>query len=305
MESGGGTDWVLVIAANDQAPCMRDIACDHVRNAGGEPGVWVTLSETAPVYSGYLSFQAAQPAAAALREMLLTAGAFDFLIVPAAGFGRKQLLICDMDSTIIGQECIDELADFAGKRSQIEDITDRAMRGELDFEAALVSRVAMLSGLPLTALEKTLQERITLNPGARLLVRTMKKHGARTVLVSGGFTYFTSRVAALAGFDSHRGNRLLDDGIRLTGDVARPILGREAKRAALMEESAAVASMPSEAVAIGDGANDLDMICCAGLGIAYRAKPLVAAAAGGVIRCTDLRTALFYQGYHAGEFAGD
>jgi phosphoserine phosphatase len=207
-----------------------------------------------------------------------------------------------MDSTIINVECLDELADFAGLKDKISEITERAMRGELDFEAALTERVGMLKGLALDALEKTYSQRVKLNPGAATLVRTMAAHGARCVLVSGGFTYFTSRVAAAAGFHDNRANTLIDDGSVLTGKVGMPILGREAKLAALKEEAAAIGATPADALAVGDGANDLDMIRAAGLGVAYRAKPIVAAEADAQVDHANLRALLFFQGYRAAEF---
>lgn len=225
----------------------------------------------------------------------------DVCVLPAAN-RRKRLLISDMDSTIIGQECLDELADFAGLKAEVSAITERAMRGELDFEGALTTRVAMLKGLELPALEAAYRERITLNSGARTLTATMKAHGAHAVLVSGGFTFFTSRVADISGFDAHRGNMLIDDGAALTGEVGRPILGREAKLTALDEASAAHGLVRDDALALGDGANDLDMIRAAGLGIAYHAKPIVAEQATAAISHTDLTAALFFQGYAASEF---
>jgi phosphoserine phosphatase len=225
----------------------------------------------------------------------------DFALV-ATENRRKRLLIADMDSTIINVECLDELADFAGLKAEISAITERAMRGELNFEAALTERVAMLKGLDLSALEKCYAERVKLNPGAATLVKTMAAHGARCVLVSGGFTYFTSRVAALAGFHDNRANTLKDDGAVLTGQVGLPILGREAKLAALREEAAARNLRPSDALAIGDGANDLDMIRAAGMGVAYRAKPIVADEADVQINHANLRAVLFFQGYRAAEF---
>ncbi len=224
----------------------------------------------------------------------------DWSVTPAAG-RKKRLLISDMDSTIIGQECVDELADFAGLKAEVSAITERAMRGELDFAGALTQRVAMLKGLALSALERCHTERVRLNPGARELVATMKAHGARAVLVSGGFRYFTSRVAKMAGFDTDRANTLLDDGTTLTGAVGQPILGREAKLAALLEETAALGTTANDAVALGDGANDLDMIRAAGLGVAYKAKPIVAAETLARIQHTDLRAALFFQGYRLDE----
>tara|TARA_R100001079_G_C4448906_1_gene152574 strand:+ start:534 stop:1454 length:921 start_codon:yes stop_codon:yes gene_type:complete len=215
---------------------------------------------------------------------------------------RKRLLISDMDSTIIGQECLDELADFAGLKAEVSAITERAMRGELDFEGALTTRVAMLKGLDLKALQDAYDARITLNTGAKTLVETMKASGAVTVLVSGGFTFFTGRVAEEAGFVAHRGNTLIDDGAALTGEVGLPILGREAKLSALDEVSAENGLGRADAIALGDGANDLAMIKAAGLGIAYKAKPIVAAEAHAAITHTDLHTALFFQGYHVDEF---
>ncbi len=229
--------------------------------------------------------------------------AADWAITPKTN-RRKRLLISDMDSTIIGQECLDELADFAGLKAEVSAITERAMRGELDFEGALTQRVAMLKGLALGALEACHTERVRLNPGARALVATMKAHGARSVLVSGGFRYFTSRVAKMAGFDADRANTLIDDGATLTGAVGMPILGREAKLTALLEETAALGLTADDAVALGDGANDLDMIRTAGLGVAYHAKPIVAAETRARIQHTDLRAALFFQGYGVGEIVG-
>ncbi|RIJ21305.1 phosphoserine phosphatase SerB [Henriciella barbarensis] len=210
---------------------------------------------------------------------------------------RKKLLICDMDSTIIQQECLDELADFAGLKAEISEITERAMRGELEFEPALRERVGKLAGLDLARLDQCYRERITLMPGARTLVSTMKAQGAHAMLVSGGFTFFTSRIGEAAGFDIHRGNTLLDDGNALTGKVAEPILGRKAKLAALEEQVAALGLSNTDALAMGDGANDLAMIEAAGLGVAYRAKPVVAAASDCAINVTDLTAPLYFQGY--------
>lgn len=225
----------------------------------------------------------------------------DVAVVPLKG-RRKRLLISDMDSTIIEQECLDELADFAGLKAKISAITERAMQGELNFEDALTERVSMLKGLDLSALERCYRERITLTPGAKTLVKTMAGSSARCVLVSGGFTYFTERVAEAVGFHAHRGNTLIDDGAALTGNVGLPILGREAKLDALKEETAAIGAHAADAVAIGDGANDLAMIKAAGLGIAFRAKPVVAKEAHAAITHTDLRTALYFQGYSEAEF---
>jgi len=210
---------------------------------------------------------------------------------------RKKLLVADMDSTIINVECLDELADMAGLKPQIAAITERAMRGELEFEAALRERVGMLKGLKLDALEKTYVERVRLNPGAKSLLATMRANGAHTMLVSGGFGYFTQRVAEAAGFHVERGNTLLDDGERLTGEVGTPILGRAAKLQALEEAVTRLGIDFAESMAVGDGANDLAMIQKAGLGVAYHAKPVVAAAAGAAINHNDLTALLYLQGY--------
>lgn len=224
----------------------------------------------------------------------------DFCIQPRDG-RKKQLLICDMDSTLIGQECIDELADFAGMKDKVSEITERAMCGELDFDAALKERVGLLKGLPLHKLQTCFDERISLNAGAETLCRTMSANGAKTVIVSGGFTFFTGHIAALAGFDTHQANTLIDDGTNLTGEVGMPILGRSAKKSALELHSKAFGGVHT-AIAIGDGANDLAMIEAAGLGIAYYAKPIVASAAHCAINYTDLTTALYFQGYTESEF---
>jgi phosphoserine phosphatase len=225
---------------------------------------------------------------------------------------RKRLLIADMESTIIEQEMLDELGDFidqkgmGGARTRIEDITARAMRGELDFEAALDERVGLLKGLDAGVLDEV-AERITLMPGAETLVRTMKANGAYCALVSGGFTVFTARIAKQLGFDEHRANVLEIEGGKLTGRVKRPILGREAKLAALRELTAKLKLRPSQTLAVGDGANDLAMLEAAGLGVAFRAKPKVQEAArgfanGAVITHGDLTALLALQGYDHPEF---
>jgi phosphoserine phosphatase len=219
----------------------------------------------------------------------------------AKGRRRKKLLVADMDSTIITVECLDELADMAGLKPQIAAITERAMRGELEFEAALKERVGMLKGLALDALERTYSERVRLNGGAKSLLATMRANGAHTMLVSGGFGYFTQRVAEAAGFHAERGNTLLDDGVALTGEVGTPILGREAKLQALEEAVQTQGIEFSQTLAVGDGANDLAMIQRAGLGVAYHAKPVVAAAAGHAIDKNDLTALLYLQGYNDNE----
>ena len=210
---------------------------------------------------------------------------------------KKKLLVSDMDSTIIQQECLDELAAYAGLKDEIAAITARAMAGELDFEEALTERVGKLNGLSLSALQQCFDERITLMPGAKTLTATMAAHSAFCLLVSGGFTFFTSRVAAETGFNAHKGNTLIDDGAALTGEVGRPILGREAKLEALDDCAFANGITRADALAMGDGANDLAMIEAAGLGLAVHAKPIVAEAADAAINVTELTTALYFQGY--------
>lgn len=228
----------------------------------------------------------------------------DWCLIPATD-RRKKLLVSDMDSTIIGQECIDELADYAGIKAEISAITERAMRGELDFEEALKTRVGLLKGLDLNVIEQCYNERIRLNPGAAELVATMSTYGARCLLVSGGFTAFTRRVAHEAGFHSDSANQLLDDGKTLNGKVREPILGRAAKRETLLQECARMGIEASESLALGDGANDLDMIRASGLGVAYRAKPIVAGEADAAINLTGLTTALYFQGYSADQIVSE
>ena len=227
----------------------------------------------------------------------------DFTVQPVEN-RRKRLLIADMDSTIINVECLDELADFAGVKAQVSEITERAMRGELAFEGALRERVGMLADLSVDALQFCYDDRVRLNPGARTLVQTMAENGARCALVSGGFTFFTTRVAQAAGFHLNRANTLIEADGKLTGQVGDPILGKEAKLAALIEETALLGLTPADALAVGDGANDLAMIEAAGLGVAYRAKPIVAAQADARVDHADLTALLYFQGYRREEFAG-
>jgi phosphoserine phosphatase len=208
-----------------------------------------------------------------------------------------------MDSTMIGQECIDELADYAGLKAHVAAITNRAMRGEIAFEPALRERVALLEGLSVSVIEEVLRDRIKLTPGARTLVKTMRANGARTCLVSGGFTLFTDRIAAMIGFDENRANSLtIVDGHKLAGTVAEPIFGRDGKRAALLDLRGELGLGKNDTMAIGDGANDIDMIAEAGLGIAYHAKPKVALAAPARIDHGDLTALLYVQGYRRDEF---
>ena len=228
-------------------------------------------------------------------------GAVDVNLVAKAG-RAKRLLIADMDSTIIPVECIDEIADVAGVGERVKEITERAMQGELDFEGALRARVRLLRGLPVEALETVWRERITLNPGARTLVQTMNARGAITALVSGGFTWFADRVAEAAGFQHAQANTLLEDAGRLTGEPGEPILGRQAKLDALRRYCAEGGFGPESALAVGDGANDLAMVEAAGLGVAYKAKPALAAKAGAVLAVSDLTALLSLQGIPEADF---
>jgi phosphoserine phosphatase len=226
----------------------------------------------------------------------------DVVIQPHEG-RRKKLFLADMDSTMIGQECIDELADFAGFKDRVAAITERAMRGEIAFEPALRERVALLKGLPQTIIDKVIAERIRLTPGGPTLVATMRAHGAYTCLVSGGFTAFTSKIGAMVGFDEDHANTLLTDAQgNLTGTVAEPILGRDAKLATLKDLSARFGLAGEETIAVGDGANDIPMITAAGLGVAYHAKPAVKDAAAAQIDHGDLTALLYAQGYRREEF---
>lgn len=217
---------------------------------------------------------------------------------------RKHLLVSDMDSTIVTNETLDDLATYAGIGEKIAAITARSMNGELDFATALRERVALLKGFPASLLEKAWKD-VRLNDGAKELVQTMRQHGAHTALVSGGFTVFTSRVAALCGFHENHANTLVIDQDVLTGETGHPILGPDTKLA-LLKNLAAQHTLPAEqTLAIGDGANDLPMLKDAGLGLAFYAKPIVRNAIAAQINHTSLRTALFAQGYPASAFSGD
>jgi phosphoserine phosphatase len=285
---------ILTIVAQREATTLTPAVLNQIRNAvRGAPPVVLSAGEAADIpLSGPLD-------QASLRAAI--AGAPIDAIVTKARGRRKALLIADMDSTIVQGETLDDLAEFAGIGEKIAAITRRAMNGELDFKAALRERVAMLKGLDLGALEKTWQQ-VRLTPGARELVATMRAKGALTALVSGGFTFFTGKVTAQLGFDVHRSNTLLNDGSVLTGQVGEPILDRDSKLAALIELATQRGVKLQATLAVGDGANDLDMIRAAGLGVAFHAKPIVAKEARAKVDHADLRALLFVQGYPASTF---
>ena len=225
-------------------------------------------------------------------------------IIQDANARRKTLLIADMDSTMIGQECIDELADVVGLKAHVSAITARAMNGEIPFESALRERVALLKGLPASVVSQVINERITLTPGGRELIATMKARGGYTALVSGGFTCFTNPVAAMLGFDENHANLLIEENGLFSGFVGEPILGKQAKADALLAICARLGISPDAALAVGDGANDLGMIDIAGSGVALHAKPSVAAQARHRINYSDLTALLYMQGYRKADFAG-
>jgi phosphoserine phosphatase len=264
---------------------------------GGAPGFeWVEEGRACD-----LALTGADGARRALEGLI---EGVDVVVQPKAG-RRKRLLVADMDSTMIGQECIDELADYAGRRAEVAAVTERAMRGELAFEAALDARVALLAGLDEAAIDRCHAERVRLTPGARTLVATMRASGAYAVLVSGGFSLFADRVAAEIGFDAARSNLLHIEGGRLAGTVGRPVLGAAGKKQALVEAARARGIPLADTLAVGDGANDIPMIEAAGLGIAYHAKPAAAAAADARIEANDLTALLYAQGYSSKEWAAD
>ena len=286
--------YVLTLIANRTSTTLTQATIARVRTAvaGNEPVV-LSAGEAADI-------PLSQPPDMAAVRSALDGAAIDAIAQEAAG-RRKGLLIADMDSTIITGETLDDLAGFAGLGERIAAITARAMNGELDFKDALRERVAMLKGLSLDALEQTWLQ-VELTPGARELVATMRAGGAMTALVSGGFTFFTARVAARLGFDLHRSNVLLDDGSALLGSVAEPILDRTAKLDTLHLLAQQQGLPLSATLAVGDGANDLDMLREAGLGVAFRAKPIVAMSARNRVDHADLRALLFAQGYPADAF---
>jgi phosphoserine phosphatase len=286
---------VLTVVANREATSLTPAILREVQQAvGGQAPVILSEGEAADIpVSGAPDLDQARAA--------LQGRPIDLIPVKHRG-RRKGLLLADMDSTIVTGETLDELAAFAGIGERISAITARAMNGELEFKEALRERVAMLKGLPIDALERT-WERVRITPGARELVATMRGRGATTALVSGGFSFFTGRVAEAVGFEIHRSNQLLDDGASLTGEVAEPILDRGVKLATLQSLASERGLKLQATLAVGDGANDLDMLRAAGLGVAFHAKPIVAAEVRARVDHANLRALLFAQGYRAAEFA--
>lgn len=249
-----------------------------------------------------LTFEGDMQAKAALSDILDEIDGLDWCLQPADR-RRKKMILADMDSTMITVECIDELADFIGMKGKVAAITEAAMRGELDFEAALKERVALLEGLSVSDLQRCYDDRIRLMAGARTLVQTMKANGAYAALVSGGFTFFTEKVAEAIGFDMDRANILGIEGNALTGKVIEPVCGAATKLETLEEQALRHGLVREDILAVGDGANDIPMIEAAGLGVAYRAKPKTREAASAAVTYGDLTTLLYFQGYSDSEFS--
>jgi len=290
---------VATLVSTPTAPAVDAELIGRASDALGAPGTATVLM---PGVAADIPFDGSDASAAEeqLRQIVGTQPV-DVFVQRQAG-RRKHLLIADMDSTMIRQECIDELAAEMGLKDRISEITERAMRGEIAFEPALIERVGLLEGLPVSAIDTVLSNRIQLMPGGRTLIQTMKANGAYCALVSGGFTHFTKAVANMIGFDEHQANSLLETDGKLTGKVGQPILGRDAKRARLEYLVADKGLSFEDTLAVGDGANDLAMIDRAGIGVAYRAKPAVAEAADIRIDHGDLTALLYLQGYAESDF---
>jgi len=291
---------VATLICNPANPALDSTVVDGTLAVLPSPGRPQWLFDEVAIDIPFASPDPVHAIEARLREMRGDLP-IDIVVQPIIA-RRKRLFLADMDSTMIGQECIDELADFAGLKAHVAGITERAMRGEIDFAPALRERVALLKGLPVGVVDEVLAKRITLTPGGRALVTTMRAHGAYTCLISGGFTLFTNAVAAKIGFQENRANELVVHDGKFTGEVREPILGRETKLATLVELTEAFELDEIDTLVVGDGANDLGMIEKAGLGVAYHAKPAVSAAAAARIDYGDLTALLYAQGYKREEF---
>ena len=291
---------VATLICNPANPALDSTIVDGARAVLPSPGAALWLFDEVAVDIPFAGSDDVKAIEARLRQARGDLP-IDIVVQPAA-LRRKKLFLADMDSTMIGQECIDELADFAGLKDHVAKITERAMRGEIEFEPALRERVALLKGMPVGVVDEVLKTRITPTPGGRDLVMTMRAHGAYTCLISGGFTLFTRAVAAMIGFQENRANELIVEGGKLTGEVREPVLGRAAKLATLIELTESFDLDDIDTLVVGDGANDLGMIEHAGLGVAYHAKPAVAASAGARIDYGDLTALLYAQGYRREEF---
>jgi phosphoserine phosphatase len=292
---------VATLIANPRRPAITDDVLAKARRIARTDNPTRTLHDA--VAAEFLFDPGPEGAASVERDLRSWLGSLSVdVVVQPAQHRRKRLFLADMDSTMIEQECIDELADFVGLKAEVAAITERAMRGEIAFEPALRERVALLKNLPVGVVDEIIAQRIRLTPGGRTLVQTMRAHGAYAGLVSGGFTLFSGPIAHKIGFDEHRANRLVIEYDRLAGCVEEPILGREAKLATLIELRERLGLSHAETLAVGDGANDLAMLGEAGLGVAYHAKPAVAAAAHARIDYGDLTALLYIQGYMASEF---
>jgi phosphoserine phosphatase len=288
--------FTVILLTSPKTRGLEPALVENLRNAwGGGDVIWLAVGEAAEFPVGAVPGN--------LMEVWDSCQAMSVdLIVVETATRRKKMLLADMDSTMIEQECIDELADEAGVGARVKDITARAMNGDLDFDGALRERVGLLKGLDAGVIDKVLGERITLMPGGKALLATMKADGGYAALVSGGFTAFTARVADILGFDENRANTLLiEDGV-LSGEVGVPILGKQAKVDALEEITARLGLAEIDVIAVGDGANDLGMLGRAGLGVALHAKPSVAAQCDVRVNFGDLTALLYLQGYSAGDF---
>jgi phosphoserine phosphatase len=293
---------VATLICNPADPALDSTVVDGARAVLPAPGQAQWLFDEVAVD---IPFEGSEDIGAIVSRLRAARGDLPIdIVVQPQGLRRKKLFLADMDSTMIGQECIDELADFAGLKAHVAGITERAMRGEIEFEPALRERVALLKGMPVSVVDEVLAKRITPTPGGRELVMTMRAHGAWTCLISGGFTLFASAVAAMIGFQENRANELLAADGKLTGEVREPILGRAAKLATLVELRESFDLDEIDTLVVGDGANDLGMVQAAGLGVAYHAKPAVAAAAAARIDHGDLTALLYAQGYRRDEFVG-